>query len=177
MQKILYLVAIVALTSSCTSNNSKKAAMPEPPVSIKAVSETIKGNKYKTEQAGIHSLITTDKEVQWLEPNKEEKFEKDMVDESKTLRFDFINDTAVTVAYKGKTYNGSYSVDDVTGENDNTGIKIRVSYVDEQFKFGDGPASKVTYSYIVEGINDKSILLQTPRSMNQRNIVVLMNKI
>ena len=176
MQKFLSLFSIGIIISSCSPGNSKKDAVPDPPSSVKAVHETIKGKKYKAGKAGIHSLISTDKEIQWLDPGKEDKFEKETAEESMTLQFDFINDTSITVAYKNKTYNGTYAVDDASGEGDKPGIKLRVSYVDEEFKFGEGPASKFTYTYIVEGIGDKSILLQTPRSMNQRNIVVLMNK-
>lgn len=139
--------------------------------------DEVKGKKYQAEKAGTHSVFENDKEIEWLEPKEENKFEKQIADEAKTLRLDFINDTAVIVAAKDKRYNGTYKADDMVKEDEKPGIKLRVSYIDEEFKFGDGPAMEVTYTYLVEGISDKNLLLETPGSMNRRKIVVLMNKI
>ena len=176
MQKILLLAAIVVFAASCSSNGSKKNALPDVPASLKAVQDEIKGQKYKTEKVGIHSLISSDAAVNWLEPKKEEEFEKKTVDEVKTFQVNFVNDTSVIVMMKDKTYNGTYAADTVTKEDERPGVKLRISYVDDEFKFGNGPASLVTYTYVVEGIDDKNLLLQTPRSMNDRKIVVLMSK-
>lgn len=175
MQKILLPVVLsaVMLISSCSS----KEEAPQPPSSVKAVQDEVKGKKYKAEKAGVHSLISTDKEVKWEDPKTEGEFEKKTMDEAKSLQLDFKNDTAVTVVSKNKTYEGTYSVDDVATEDQKPGIKLRISYVDEEFKFGDGPASKVTYTYIVEGISNKSLLLVTPQSLNDRKMVLLMNKL
>jgi hypothetical protein len=151
--------------------------LPEAPASIKAVQDEVKGKKYKAERAGTHSVFENDKEIAWLNPKDEDKFEKEIEDESKSLQLEFINDTSVTVIAKDKIYNGTYVVNDTTKEDEKSGIKLRISYVDEEFKFGDGPASLVTYTYLVEGISDKNLLLETPRSMNRRKIVVLMNKL
>lgn len=171
-----FAVIMFTILNSCSSKPGT-AALPEAPASIKAVQDELKGKKYKTEKAGTHSPFKDDKTVEWLEPKADDKFEKGIADDSKTLQLEFSNDTAVTVNYKSKTYIGTYVIDDVAGEEERPGIKLRVSYVDEDFKFGDGPATKVTYTYIVEGINDKSLLLETPRSMNNRKIVVLMSEL
>jgi hypothetical protein len=172
----LSVAAIILVTTNSCSSRTAQNALPEAPASVKAVKDEVKGKKYKVGKAGTHSLISTDKEIQWLEPKKEDAFEKEIADESKSLQLDFMNDTLVTVLVKDKTYKGTYAVDDIVKEDEKPGIKIRISYVDEEFKFGDGPASLVTYTYIVEGISDKSLLLETPRSMNRRKIVVLMNR-
>ena len=177
MLKIVSVALIAVVIISCSSAGSKKIAIPDPPTSIASVQETVKGKKFKVERAGTHSLISSDKDIQWLDPKTENQFEKEMADESGTLQFDFKNDTSITFVYKNKSYNGTYAVDDAFGEGDKPGIKIRISYVDEELRFGDGPASKVKATYVVEGISDNSLLLQTPRSMNQRTIVVLMNKL
>ena len=176
MLKVLSGVLIAVVIISCNPAGSKKNAAPDPPTSIKSVHETVKGQKFKVEKAGTHSLISSDKDIQWLDPKTGNKFEKEMADESGTLQFNFKNDTSITFAYKNKSYTGTYAVDDAFGEGDKPGIKLRISYVDEELRFGDGPASKVKATYVVEGINDKSLLLQTPMSMNRRNIVVLMNR-
>jgi hypothetical protein len=178
MSKLPILIAAITIVAlnSCSSETNKNS-LPEAPASIKAVKDEVKGKKYKAEKAGTHSVFENDKQIKWLEPKKEDDFEKKIADESKSLQFDFVNDTAVTVIAKGKTYTGTYAADDIVKEDEKPGIKLRISYVDEEFKFGDGPASMVTYTYLVEGISNKSILLETPRSMNRQKIVVLMNKL
>lgn len=177
MSKFLFLASLcITINWSCSSGKEKEPALPAAPASVKAVQDEIKGKIYQAKKAGTHSLISTDKEITWLEPTEKEKMEKEVADESKSIRMNFTNDTSVIVSIKGKTHTGTYSVGNETKEDEKEGIKIRVSYVDEEFKFGDGPAMKVTYLYLVEGINNKSILLETPRSLNQRKIVILMNK-
>jgi hypothetical protein len=178
MPKLFVLMAAitVVMASSCSSK-SGETALPAAPSSVKAVKDEVKGKKYKAEKAGTHSVFADDKEITWLEPKKENEFEKKIVDEAKTLQFDFVNDTSVTVIMKDKTYNGTYIVNDTTKEDEKAGIKLRISYVDDEFKMGDGPASLVTYTYLVEGIGEKSILVQSPRSMNNKNIVLLMKKL
>jgi hypothetical protein len=181
MQKIPALAAVSALLFIC-SCSSKESPATQAPSFVKAVQDEIKGKKYKVEKAGTHSVFADDKEIQWLEPKKDDKdqlnkFENQIVADAKSLQLDFVNDTSVTVIIKDKTYSGTYLLNDTTKEDEKPGIKLRISYVDEEFKFGDGPASLVTYTYIVEGVSNKSILLETPRSMNDRKIVVLMNKL
>jgi hypothetical protein len=177
MQKLSVLTAVLAFVFVCScSSKTGTNALPAAPASVKAVLDGLKGNKYKTEKAGTHSVFENDKSIEWLEPKKEDKFETQIVDEAKTLMLDFVNDTSVIVTYKDKKNTGTYKADDTAKEDEKPGIKLRISYVDEEFKFGDGPASMVTYTYIVEGISDKNLLLETPRSMNNRKIVVLMSK-
>ncbi|MEI9810143.1 MAG: hypothetical protein WDO16_21005 [Bacteroidota bacterium] len=177
MQKrsILLSFITIILLNSC-SLKKDNAALPAPPASVKAVLDGVKGSKYITEKAGTNSPFKDDKTIQWLEPKKENEFEKKIVDEAKTLQLNFTNNTAVIVSAKDKTYNGTYRADDIQKEDEEPGIKLRISYIDEEFKFGDGPATEVTYTYFVEGIDDKGLLLLTPRSMNNRKIVVLMKK-
>lgn len=182
MPKPLFLIALIAIViaSSCSSVPDKPT-LPNAPASVKAVQDEVKGKKYKVEKAGTHSVFANDKEIEWLEPKKDtsnqlNKFENQIVDDAKSLSLHFVNDTSVTVTIKDKTFNGTYIVNDTTKEDEKPGIKLRISYVDEEFKMGDGPASIVTYTYIVEGISDKSLLLGTPRSMNDKKIVVLMSK-
>jgi hypothetical protein len=176
MNKILCVAATIIIFSACSSGDSKKGGLPEKPASVKTVQDGVKGKKYITERVGTHGVFSNDSSIQWLEPKKEDKFEQEIVNESKTFQLTFVSDTSVTVMMKDKTHNGTYAINDIVNENEKLGIKLRISYVDEEFKFGDGPASKVTYTYLVEGINEKSLLLETPRSMNNRTIVLLMNK-
>ncbi len=174
--KYFFTAMIISMTLQACDSKTKSISLPQPPASVKAVLDELKGKKYQVEKAGTHSVFENDKGIEWLEPKEENKFEKQIVDEEKTLQLDFVNDTAVTVTAKDKTYSGTYKADDIVKEDEKPGIKLRISYINEEFKFGDGPATEVTYTYLVEGISDKSLLLETPRSMNRRKIVVLMNK-
>jgi hypothetical protein len=176
MSKIISAISIVVLLLNWSCSSNDEAALPSAPASVKAVQAELKGKAYKVVKAGTHSLISTDKEITWLELKENEKFEKGIVDDSKSTHLNFVNDTAVTVLYKGKKNEGTYKVDDVTGEDEKPGIKLHISYVDDEFKFGDGAPMKVTYTYLIEGISSKNLLLETPRTMNDRKIVVLMSK-
>jgi hypothetical protein len=183
MPKLSVLIAAitVVIVSSCSSK-SGETALPAAPSSVKAVKDEVKGKKYKAEKAGTHSVFADDKEITWLEMKKDtanqlNKFENQIIGDATSLQLNFTNDTAVTVMMKDKTFNGTYIVNDTTKEDEKPGIKLRISYVDDEFKMGDGPASMVTYTYLVEGISEKSILVQSPRSMNNKNIVLLMKKL
>jgi hypothetical protein len=175
MQKKSFFIAAIIALSGCLSKKSS-VSLPATPPSIKMVQDELKGNKYQAEKAGTYRTFKDDKEIEWIIPGKANEFEKNIADESTTLQLHFTNDTAVVVSTNNKTYNGIYSTDDKQGEDEEAGIRLRVSYIDEEFTFGDGSPTAATFTYLVEGIDDKSILLETPRSMNNRKIVVLMNK-
>jgi hypothetical protein len=171
---IIITISVCIIFGSCSSKKSKEETLG-PPASAKAVRNIVKGARFNVEKAGIR-IFSTDKEIQWLEPKEDKKFEKQAIDESKSLRIYFLNDTSCLVALKDKDYQGTYTIDEQAKEDEKPGMKLRISYVDEDFKFGDGPASKVTYTYIIEAVSNKSLLLQTPRSLNDKNIILLMNE-
>jgi hypothetical protein len=177
MQRVSIFVVILGATIflSCSSNKAGNT-LPAAPASVAAVKKILNGTSYKADKAGFR-LFSTDKEIKWLEPKPEDKMEKEVVGKVKTTQLNFVNDTSCLVVIAGKDYSGTYVVDDTITYEEKPGIKIRISYVDEEFKFGDGPASMVTYTYIVEGISDKKLLLQTPRSLNSKNIIILMSKV
>ncbi len=177
MNKLTVLLAVtVIVTAYSCSSKAGKDPLPGPPSTVNAVQSELKGKSYKAQKAGTHTLFANDKSIEWLEPKEDDKFVKGIVDESISLEFIFLDDSSIVVKTKDKTYDGTYAVDDIVKEDEKPGIKLRISYVDEQFKFGNMPASTVTFTYGVEGINDNSLLLETPRGMNSRKIVVLMNK-
>jgi hypothetical protein len=176
-KKYFFTTMLISMILQACVSKTNSISLPQPPTSVKAVLDELKGKKYQAEKAGTHSVFENDKEIEWLNPKKEDEFEKKITDEAKTLRLDFVNDTAVTVTAKDKTYSGTYKADDEVKEDEKPGVKHRICYIiDEEFKLGDGPATEVTYTYLVEGISGKNLLLETPRSMNRRKIVVLMSK-
>jgi hypothetical protein len=175
MQKLSFFVLVVIVSTACSSKTGS-ASLPARPASAKAVQDGLKGNKYKAEKAGTHSPFKDDTEIGWIMTGKETDFERKIANEATSLQLHFTNDTTVLVSANNKTYNGTYFADDKQGEDETPGIRLRISYIDEEFAFGNATPESITYTYIVEGINDKSLLLETPRSMNNRKIVVLMNK-
>lgn len=166
---LLTLVSVILFACS-----AGKDSLPPAPASVNAVKEAVKGKKYMASNAGFHP-ISNDKQVEWLQPKKDNKTEKDVAEETKSLHLEFVDDTTIIVSIKGKTYKGKYRLDDEKGDDENAGIKLRTTYADESFSFGGNEPMEVTYTYVVEGINSKSLLLLTPRSLNNKKIVVLLD--
>src|SRR5689334_19790992 len=99
MRKLLTISIAAVIFIGCSSEGGKKPTLPARPASIKAVQDEIRGKNYKTERAGTHGTFSTDTSITWIEPAKENKFEQEVLDESKTFRLNFINDTSVTMIF------------------------------------------------------------------------------
>lgn len=123
------------------------------------------------------SLTINDKtEMVWIDAATEpDKTTKEAVEEELKFTIHFLNDTAAMVFKKIATYAATYSVDDIAGEDDTEkpGIKLRLVYEDPDFSFGGKP-SKVTYTYLVRGADEKQLLLQLPKSVNRKPLVSLL---
>ena len=89
-----------------------------------------------------------------------------------SFSLNFLNDTAVIVFDEGQEKQGTWKVDTITNGEEPTGVKLRISHMD--LGFGSNDSMKVTYTYPVSGMNDKQLLLLTPRDINRRKVVVLM---
>ncbi len=124
----------------------------------------------------MYKEMSTDKKIEWFGSTSENEMEKKVVGKAISTGFHFLNDTACLVIMEGKNYSATYIVDDEARQDETAGIRIRISYEDNEFSFADGSASMVTYTYLVEGISDKNLLLETPRSLNRKNIILLMNR-
>ena len=59
-------------------------------------------------------------------------------------------------------------------EEEKRGIKLRINYSDSIDLGGSKIASSMTLSYLVIGISDKELLLETGRSFNNRKLAVWM---
>lgn len=175
MQRLLILFSLLLLAASCNNRGITGERLPPRPASVQLVVDMIRGGNYSATRVGTH-FLSTDSTVTWLDPKPGEKFEQEIVDEMKTLQLRLNPDSIVTVSYKGKEHTGTYSVDDNPGDDQKPGINLRLTYVDEEFRMGEGPAMKVTYTYVVEGINKDQILLLTPRSMNNKSLIVLFSR-
>ncbi len=176
----LSFVAYVVIFAAC-SPGSTDAPTP-PPANIKAVQDFVKVKKLVTKKLGFYGSLTVNgvKEIAWIDvANEKDKMTKEVADEEMRFGLQFLNDSTVTVLKKNKAYIGSYTVDDITDEffKEEPGIKLRVSFADpDMTDIGGQAMSKVTYSFLVMGLNDKQILLQTPRSINNKKLISLLSE-
>lgn len=171
----IVVFALTFILQACTAEKVK--SLPPFPTSVKAVQDMVKGKNFTTTATGFYGAITVNdvKEVEWIDTTKEkEAMVKGVVAETSSFKLKFVNDTAVTVMLKNVTYKGAYKVEDVVNENEQAGIKLRITYVDPSFSFGSTEGMEVTYTYLVKGMDEKSLLLELPREVNRRKIVSLL---
>lgn len=178
MKKITAVLFSLVLFS-CGNGDMK---VPDPPKDINTVKNTIKGKNFMATKTGFFGVLTVNdkQEVTWIDAAKEtEKFAREAALElNDKFSLSFVNDTTVNIVSKELTTTGTYTVDDAVGEYDKgmAGIKLRLSYIDTtmNFGFGDSSPMTMTYTYFVKGINEKELLLQMPREINRRPLVVLL---
>jgi hypothetical protein len=178
---LLYLTfaAISFVVASCNSEPKTESALPAP-ANAKQLQDFVKGKKLAVKKVGFYGMLTVNnvREVKWLDVAAEkESMMKESAEKEMALSIQFVNDTAIKVIKEGKTYDGTYAVSDKQnneGEKEPT-FKLNLTYVDPEFSFG-GEASKVTYSYPVIGLDDKKIMLETPRTVNRQKLIALMSE-
>lgn len=125
------------------------------------------------------SLTVNDKtEVAWIDIKAEtDKTTKEAAEEEQKFAIHFLNDTAATVFKKDTSFAATYSVDDIAEDNDKEkgSIKLRLKYADPGFSFGGSlDILTVTYTFFIRGIDEKSVLLELPKSINRRPLISLL---
>jgi len=177
--KAIAIIATLMIVISCNNtttttatSESSTAKLPEKPGSIEAVHATLKGKSYKTINAGTVSPFEMDKDnpYEWQDKLQDTSAKK-YLSENMAFKLNFLNDSSVTVFDDGEEKQGTYRVDTTATEDYPTGTKLKLSYMSSMF--GTVP-SLLTFTYLVNGINDKQLFLQTPREVNNRKVVVLM---
>jgi hypothetical protein len=176
--KIISAIALVMFVISCnnetTTTDSTSTKLPAKPGSIQTVMETLKGKNYKTINAGTVSPFEMDKDnpFEWQDKITD-SFTRNNLKEQMSFRLHFLNDSSVTLFDEGQERQGSYILDTTTYGDEAPGIKLRIAHM----QLGMGTDSmKETYTYPVNGISDKQLFLQTPREINRRKVVVLMEE-
>jgi len=159
-------------TSTTTTSETLATKLPEKPTSIDAVHATLKGKNYKTINAGTISPFEMDKDnpYEWQDKLQDTSAKK-YLSENMEFTLNFTNDTSVTVFDDGEQSQGTYRIDTTATEDHPTGMKLKLSYMSKMF--GSEP-SLLTFTYLINGISDKQLFLQTPREVNNRKVVVLM---
>ncbi len=188
MRFILILFVCITAYTSCT-NNDKTNTVPPAPTSVSNVLTSIKGKQYKVHKMGLHSSFTMDtiNPINWdskdtssfyknFEKNQLEftiSFNSDSIANFTLLKGGFSNNAANTQA------KGVFNVDNENkkgydDEIEKSGIKIRLVYIDSIDFGGNKTASTITQSYLVTGINDKELLLETSSEFNRQKVILWM---
>ncbi len=182
MKKIFALPCLLISTTvilfSCSSSGD---TIPPAPANSKEVQQFVKGKKLQTAKTGFYGNLTVNgkTEVEWIDAAKtENKFIKEAVEEQKDFVLQFTDDTTVVVFTKDTSYTGTYKADDEADQYDDgrQGVKLRITYVDPSFTFGNSEPSPVTYTYFVLGLDEKRLLLELPRDINRRKLVSLFSE-
>ena len=180
MKQLIILPGLSLIFISCTNNSKETAAtaLPSKPASIDAVLSIVKQKKYTAEKIATLSPFEMDKEnpYDWFDDKKDtSSFAREFLAERLNMSLKFINDTAVRLMEEGKETTGLYKLDTIIIEEENPGIKLRISYPDSSMSFpGVTSPMIMTYTFNVLGINEKNLLLETPRSYNNRKVAVLL---
>ena len=182
--KQLLIFLCTALFISCNSNKTEskqKTATPPTPTGVDAVAQTLKGKNYSVDKVATISNFEMDKDspYDWMDGKKDTTaFTRKFVAERMKMKMNFTNDTAILFTDEEKTIEALYKLDTLTGDDEKSGIKLRVSYLDSSITFPSFTEPRLmTYTFPVLGINNESLLLETPRSLNNRKIAVLMKPV
>jgi hypothetical protein len=178
MKIVLSFVLLAIAVVSCTNNTSPVIALPAKPASAEAVSELVKGKSFETKKVATLSPFATDKEspYEWMnDATDTSKFFRDYLKERMGFTLQFLNDTSTILNDGGKLITGTYKFDSNVLENEKEGVKLRISYPDESMNFpGMSGAMIMTSTYLIAGADEKNLLIETPRSFNNRRVAVLM---
>ena len=171
---------IIALLSffivSC--RNKKAVQLPPSPASVDAIVKTVKSKKYKTTDLALISNLAADKNnpYEWSDEIEDTTaFFRNYEKQKKKLEINFINDTSAEVTDEAETNRAIWKIDDQPKSDEKPGQFLRLTMEkDEQLIPGQTSKSTITFSYKVLGIDDKSLLLETPNMFNSRKIAALM---
>lgn len=172
MKKVGYTALLATILIACGQSDSvkKETAMPPKPASVDAALAAIKNKDYVVEEVGTIDLF---QEWDWSAASADtSKFYRDFMDERKAFALNFINDTAVNVNDDKRTFEAKYDIQKDTG----TALLLNLKYMDSTFSFTPGELSLITSTYKIHGVDDNKVLLETPRELNRRKVIVLMIK-
>jgi hypothetical protein len=158
------------LIPSCNNVDSAKQELviPKPPACVDAVKAEIKTKSYQVGDVGAIDLFN---EFDWASTsNDTTKFYREYINERKNFTLQFLNDTIAKVHDEKKTFEAKYNLEKDTS----TAVLLNLQYVDSSFSFNPGEPMMITSAYKIKGVDNNSLLLETPREMNRRKIILLM---
>lgn len=173
MKNLFYLSILVLFLYSCKGGNK----IPDAAKSVDEVKTTILGKSYIVTRTGTVNVNFNKERTGgyiWSDEMKEmpDMF-KSTFDEAKKLEITFTSDTAAKVTAKDESADQTYVITDQKVEDEPDGIKLKLTFVGKDF-FDATKTMTMTKTYYVLGLNEKSILLQLPQSINDQPLVVLM---
>lgn len=171
MKNLLYFLALLLL-AACNA----KPSMPDAPASTDAAAKMLAGKNWVVVKTGTLSPFKMNDKpgYNWLDEMKEaDDFIKKTLSEVAAIHLNFVSDTLVNVSgIPDSPAQQKYSLAQ-GDEGDLAKITLKFTYEGPD-PFGGEGKMKLTYSYPVLGLNDKFLILATPRSVNDMPIVVLM---
>ncbi|MCR6718952.1 MAG: hypothetical protein NVV59_01400 [Chitinophagaceae bacterium] len=178
--RMFHRLSVLLLSSLIITacGSEKMAALPDPPTSAKQVDAFVKGKNYDVVKVGFYGMLTVNdkSEMEWIDTTvTKDGTTLSVMRELDEFELHLGTDTTATVISKGNSFPATWLIDDKEDSfmNEAKGIRLRVAYTDPDFSFGGNP-TKVTFSYVVKGINENEILLELPRDINRRKLVALM---
>jgi len=180
MKSLAWFVSLTIIFFSCSSNDQKitTPSLPPKPVLPDAVLGIIKGKNYTAEKIATLSPFEMDAKnhYDWFDEKKDtSSFTKTFLKERMGMQLRFKNDSAVSLIDDNKTTEATYKLDTIIKEEEKPGIKLRIRYSDSSMSFpGVTEPMIMTYTFNVLGIDEKRLLLETPRSYNNRKVATLL---
>jgi hypothetical protein len=178
MRLFIPVLALSVLASCGGTKNEKKSnrdLMPAKAPSVASARSTFKNAGYKVEDVGfIRTFMGEEDPATWsADMNDTSSHFRNFVDDRKNFSLSFLNDTTVKMIDDKKEVEAFYEL-----EKDSTGaVLLLVKYEDAEFSFpGSDEPMMVTYTYKIRGLDENNMFVETPRSYNQKAVVLLMNK-
>ncbi len=181
MKQLFVLLCLPVLIFSCGNSGEKteKLSLPSKPGMADEVLSTIKGKNYSADKIATLSPFEMDaaNPYTWFDEQKDTaSFTKNFLKENLAMKLQFKNDTAVTLIDDNKKTEAIYKLDTTVMEEEKPGIKLRISYPDSSVNFfGLTEPMIMTYTFYILGINEKKLLIETPRSYNNRKVIMLLS--
>ncbi len=184
----LTTVCLTLLLCSCVQN--KKDKLPAKPESLSSVKTLVQGKKYTTQKTGFYGSLTVNgqTEMNWIDLSEKKKqlakdsnnitAEAELKAAEREMKFgvQFVTDSTATVFSNDASFPATYTIDNVVDDysKDKESVKLRLRYADPSFAFGNEPAMEMTFTFLVQGANDTYLLLQTPRTINRKPLISLL---
>lgn len=180
MKKIIISLVVILCLIAC-SEKKKENTLPAPD-SVSQVVKLVSGKTFVTERIGTVSpfadKMDKEKPNRWFDEEKElNDFAKKYQAEREKFTLQFVNDTLLSITDDGKTWDAIYKIDAEMKNEEKAGSKLRFTYSDKEGTMSFPGVSEpmiLTSTYFIAGINDKAIVLETPREFNRSTVVVRM---
>lgn len=179
----LYIVfAFVVISIACCSPK-KENTLPAP-FSVSAVETSLRGKTFLTKKIGTISpfadKMDKEKPNRWFDEEKElNDFAKEYQKERMKFILHFVNDTLLRITDDGNSWEAVYKIDEQQMEKEKPGIKLRCTYPDKKgimnFPGASGPMM-LTSTYLISGIGNQELVIETPREFNSRKVVIWMKE-